>query len=136
MSDNLDLVRSIYADWERGDYRRADWALSEIEYVQADGPHPGTWIGQTPDGFRDLLSAWTEFQTRPESYRELDEERVFVLTHVWARGKASGVEFPEALGLFGRQQALVLGIAEFDRDLDVFRAGRPDLDDDAGEVLC
>jgi hypothetical protein len=97
VSANLDLVRSIYADWERGNFTHTEWAHPEIEYVQVDGPHPGTWIGHMPEGFRDVLGAWTDFQSTAESYCELDEERVLALARADARGKASGVELPEAL---------------------------------------
>ena len=60
-SANLDLVRSIYANWERGDFfSSAEWADPEIEFVVADGPHPDTWSGLAglTEGFRDFLSVW------------------------------------------------------------------------------
>jgi ketosteroid isomerase-like protein len=105
-STNLDLVRSIYADWERGDYSSADWAHPEIEYVIADGPTPGSWIGLDglAEGWRAWLSAWDEFRTEADEYRELDGERVLVLVHFAGRGKTSGLEIPpmqaKAAGLF------------------------------------
>jgi ketosteroid isomerase-like protein len=94
MSANLDLVRSIYAAWERGDYSSADWAHPEIEYVHADGPAPGSWTGLAgmAAGFRDFLSAWDDWRIEAEEYRELDDERVLVLYRRSGRGKASGLE--------------------------------------------
>jgi ketosteroid isomerase-like protein len=94
-SANLDLVRSIFAAFERGDYlSSADWAHPEIELVIADGPEPGTWKGLTgmAEGARSWMSAWNEWRAEVDEYRELDAERVLVLSHVSARGKTSGLE--------------------------------------------
>jgi ketosteroid isomerase-like protein len=93
-SANLDLVRSIYADWERGDFTTAEWAHPEIEYVLADGPSPGSWTGLAgmAEGFRSWLSAWQEYRVEVDDDRELDGERVLVLVHNRGRGKTSGLE--------------------------------------------
>jgi len=94
MSANLDLVRSIFADWERRDFRSADWADPEIDYVFADGPTPGTWTGLAgmAEVWRDWLSAWEDMNVEAQEYRELDDERVLVLSRYSGRGKASGLE--------------------------------------------
>jgi ketosteroid isomerase-like protein len=91
---NLELVRSIFAAWERGDYSSADWAHPEIELVFADGPSPGTWTGLTglAKGWRSILSAWEEYRHEADDYRELDDERVLVLHHWSGRGKTSGLD--------------------------------------------
>ena len=93
-SANLDLVRSIYADIERGDYSSAEWAHPQIEYVVADGPDPGSFTGR--DGLvqamRSLFSALGDVRAEADEYRKLDAERVLVLTGVSGRGKTSGVQ--------------------------------------------
>ncbi|MDQ6811998.1 MAG: ester cyclase [Actinomycetota bacterium] len=76
--ENVEVVRSIFAAWERGDYSSADWAHPEIEFVFADGPTPGRWTGLDgmAEGAREWLSAWEDFRFEVDEYRELDDERV------------------------------------------------------------
>ena len=87
MSENLDLVRSIYADW----------AHPEIEYVRAEGPEAGTWTGLAgmAKGARTYLDAWDELRFVAEEYRELDDERVLVFDDRSGRGRMSGLELAQ-----------------------------------------
>jgi ketosteroid isomerase-like protein len=96
-SENLELVRSIYATWERGDWSSVEWADPEIEFVIADGPAPGRWTGWDglTEGFRDFLSAWENYRAKADDFRELDDERVLVLFHRSGRGKTSGLELAQ-----------------------------------------
>jgi hypothetical protein len=58
----------------------------------ADGPARGRWTGVDgmSEGLRSFLSVWEGFGIEGEQYRELDDERVLVLTRYTGRGKASG----------------------------------------------
>jgi hypothetical protein len=91
---NVVLIRSIYADWERGDFSSAEWADPEIEFVIADGPNAGIWKGLAgmAEGYRDFLDAWEGWTAEAEELRELDGERVLVLSHFGGQGKASRLE--------------------------------------------
>jgi ketosteroid isomerase-like protein len=123
MSDNLDLVRSIVADWERGDFSRSEWAHPEIEYGFGDGPEPDSWRGADAmrESWRDFLRAWAGYRVRADEYRGLDDDRVLVLLHAAGHGKTSGLE----LGATGEQGANVFQVTNgkvtklvvyFDRD--------------------
>jgi ketosteroid isomerase-like protein len=94
MSANVEVVRSIYAAWGRGDFSRAEWAHPEIEYVLPDGPEPGSWMGitQMAQAFRDQLRAWEDYRVEASDFRELDDQRVLALVHFRASGKTSAVE--------------------------------------------
>jgi ketosteroid isomerase-like protein len=92
--DNVEIVRSVLAAWERGDFSSAEWAHPEIEFVIADGPTPGSWIGvaEMAEAWREALSAFEELRVESDEYRALDDERVLVLVHFSGRGKTSGLE--------------------------------------------
>jgi ketosteroid isomerase-like protein len=106
--ENVEIVRSIYAAWERGDYSSVDSQHPEIEFAIADGPSPGRWTGATgiKQGWGAFLSAWEGFHHQADEYRQIDGERVLVLTRFGGRGKTSGMD----IGQMGTKGAMVFHV--------------------------
>ena len=123
-SPNLDLVRSIYADWERGEYRSIGWADPEIENEIVGGPSSGSRRGLAgmAEIWRDFLSAWEGVRFEADEYRELDSERVLVLTHMSGHARTSGLDVgqlqPKGANLFHIHDGKVTRhVAYLQRDL-------------------
>jgi ketosteroid isomerase-like protein len=102
MSENLEIVRSIYADWEHGHFSHADWADPEIEYVNPTGAiEPGTRRGLAAfsQAVERVFEGWETWQMEPEQI-EVFGDQVAVVVRYRARGRESGVEME------GRESAL------------------------------
>ena len=122
-SANLDLVRSICAEWEHGRYGSVEWAHPEIELVIEDLPTSGSWKGGAAamGAWRQFLEAWEGHQIEVDQYRELDGERVLAYGSFRARGKASGVDLeqlrPTGATLFHIRDGQVIKlVVYFDRE--------------------
>ena len=97
MAENLDLVRSIYAHWGRGDFSDAGWADPEIEFAFVDGPEPGRWTGLQAMSARygEWLNGWKDFCAESEELLVVDSTRILALVRNTGRGRTSGFDMEE-----------------------------------------
>jgi hypothetical protein len=97
VSENLDLVLSIIAAWERGDFSSSDWADPEIEYTIVSPVDGGTWQGlaSMAHGWGQWLHSWDGFRVEADDCRELDAERFLFTGRAVARGKTSGMDIAQ-----------------------------------------
>ena len=127
---NLEIVRGLFAAWERGDYSATDWAHPDIEFVMEGDffPDPGTYLGV--DGmiraWTRWLGAWDGFHAgKPELIGR--GERVIALYTVRARGRSSGaaVESPVA-NVFSFRDGRVARLDLMTREVGLREAGIAD----------
>ena len=124
-SPNVKLVRSIFAAWERGDFfSSGQWADSEIELVQADGPEPSraTGLAEIAAAWRKRLDDFADIRVEAEEYRELDDTHVLVVVRNSGVARTSGIDLKQ---IGGGRSALLVSLSDgkvtrlvayFDRD--------------------
>jgi hypothetical protein len=95
--ENVALVRSIYADWGRGDFSSSVWADPQIEFAFVDGPEPGSWSGRPAMAQRygEWLRGWRDFRAQLEELIVVDSTQILVLVRNTARGRVSDVEMDQ-----------------------------------------
>ena len=99
--ENVEIVRRVYAEWERGDFRTLDCFDPEVRVVWVDEMFAR---GSESKGVRSLarnmgefLGAWDGATASAERIVAAGEQ-VVVLSCWRGRGKASGIEVATRLG--------------------------------------
>ena len=120
----MEIVRSILADWARGDYSSVDWADSQIEYVQPLERIGTRGLDELEHRWRDFLSAWKQFATKPERFIDVGDDRVLVLVSFEGRGRASGAPTTGLSGgqLFTLREGKVVRLALYSTHAEALEA--------------
>lgn len=101
--ENVEIVRRLYASWERGDLQTADFFHDEVEHSRIGSELPGIngdWQGIEEFGMAlaSYLDALAGLHIEAERIVDLAGDRVLVLSRQTARGKTSGLPFEHELG--------------------------------------
>jgi ketosteroid isomerase-like protein len=98
---NVEIVRRLYADWERGEFGGGETEFDpDVEFVIDGEVTLGSGmrsrgyaeIGRT---WREYLADWGHFRTGSVEKVYESGDRVVVLTTLHMRGRASGIEIQE-----------------------------------------
>jgi ketosteroid isomerase-like protein len=92
--EDVELLHSIYHQWERGHFWTPEIFAPDVEVVwAADMPDVGTYHGLAglEEGAREYFAAWDTTRMEAEKFIDLGEQ-VLVLITAYGRGKASSIE--------------------------------------------
>ena len=112
--DNVEIVRRLFARWERGDLRTAEFFDIEVEHSRIGSELPGIdgdWHGIEAFGvaLASYIDALADLHIEAQRIIDLGGDRVLVLSRQTARGKTSGLPFDREFGeLFTLRDGKVL----------------------------
>jgi ketosteroid isomerase-like protein len=91
--ENVEIVRSVYEGWSRGDFSRIEAYHPDIDFEMVDWPHHtrARGIEEMARTWRATLSAWDDFRAVPTEYVDCGRH-VLVINQIQGSGKESGAE--------------------------------------------
>jgi ketosteroid isomerase-like protein len=95
MSENMDLVRSIFAAWKRGDFASGIEPLAaDIRYsaAQPEGQAIASGRAEMSRFMRDFLASWDRYWIELHDLQEPASGRFLAIATQYGRGKDSGAE--------------------------------------------
>jgi ketosteroid isomerase-like protein len=113
-AENVEIVRRLYAHWERGDLRTEGFFHAEVEFSRNGGNLPGIegeWRGleEFEGAMAGYLDALGGLHIEAERIVDLGDDRVLVLSRQTAQGKTSGLPFAHEFGdLFTLREGRIL----------------------------
>ena len=95
--ENVEIVRSIYERWEKGDFSATEWAAPDIDFTTAD-QRGGSGTDVMANIWGDLLQTMDDFAVVPDQFLEVGDDRVLVLARFRGRGRGSGAPVRDLFG--------------------------------------
>lgn len=87
---NVEIVKGIYAAWERGDFSSVDWADPEIEYSVPGPEGAERGIEAMSRSWREWLRVFKGFSVVPEEFHDAGDQ-VVVIQKFAGEGRGSGI---------------------------------------------
>jgi ketosteroid isomerase-like protein len=126
--ENVDAVRQVCADWERGNWASAAELFDpelEVEFSTTSFPDAGTYRGGRAvlDAWRRWLEVWDDFRMDLEDLID-NGERIVALNRLHGRGKESGVPVDRDVGVvFDVEAGVIKHMVFCDRQAAIDAAG-------------
>jgi ketosteroid isomerase-like protein len=127
-NENVEVIESIFARWERGDFSSPDWMHHQMEFVGGDGiaTRGASAVGKF---WFDFLGTWDRFVVLADEILDAGDDDVLVFVRFEGHGRESGAPIAAFSGanLFTLQDGKVIRLVLYvDRKEALSAAGLSD----------
>ena len=95
--ENIEIVRAIYRDWQRGDFTDIDWADPEIEFSVPGPEADARGVDAMGRAWTEWLRAFKGLKVEAEAFHEAGD-KVVVEQSFQGEGRGSGISLDQISG--------------------------------------